>query len=505
MSSWTPVADLDELPVKTLRRIDVNGTAILLVRDGHRLFALGANCPHAGAPLEKGALCNGRLVCPWHKAVFAIGDGRVLEPPALESLPAWPVRVEGTRVSIDAEARARVTNGSLGSGQRIAIIGGGAAGASAIAALHEAGFDGEATLFAAEPEPPYDRTTLSKFVPAGEMAPDDVPPLLPRGVVDDAHLRIDHTRVERLDVPARRLALADGREAAFDAVLVASGGVARRPDVPGADGKNVHVLRTLRDAASVLAALAPGDHAAILGNSFIGLETASALRKRGVGVTLIAPHCVPLLRPLGARVGALFRELHEAHGTKFLQGEARHIDDTGVTLADGRHVRADAVIAGLGVRPATDFVEGITRDDDGGLAVDATLRVAEGVYAAGDIAAFPIPGSRERGRIEHWRVAQQHGRVAALNMIGEDAHYTAVPFFWTFHYGRRFDYVGHVHEWDEVVINGRLDGPKFVALYARFGRVKAVLALGCEQAMATLVERMREPLALEEACSLLAI
>lgn len=138
MSSWTPVADLDELPVKTLRRIDVNGTAILLVRDGHRLFALGANCPHAGAPLEKGALCNGRLVCPWHKAVFAIGDGRVLEPPALESLPAWPVRVEGTRVSIDAEARARVTNGSVGGGQRIAIIGGGAAGASAIAALHEA-------------------------------------------------------------------------------------------------------------------------------------------------------------------------------------------------------------------------------------------------------------------------------------------------------------------------------------------------------------------------------
>jgi NADPH-dependent 2,4-dienoyl-CoA reductase/sulfur reductase-like enzyme len=156
-------------------------------------------------------------------------------------------------------------------------------------------------------------------------------------------------------------------------------------------------------------------------------------------------------------------------------------------------------VVGVGVHPATEFVEGVEREEDDGLPVDAAMRVADAVYAAGDIAAFPLPRGGPRVRVEHWRVAQQQARVAARNMLGGDvatkeAVYDGVPFFWTYHFGKRFEYLGHAETWDETVIEGDLDRQTFVALLVRRGLVAAAVACGRERATAILAERLRTPL-----------
>lgn len=521
MVGWIKAIDVAALPVQGMQRVEIEGTPILLVNTGGQIRAFSGNCPHAGAPLDQGALCEGRIVCPWHKAGFSTADGRWLEPPALEGLSTYPVRVEGDAVFVELEPQhARVVpvvpiaaRADGAAARRFAIIGGGAAGAAAAATLLETGCDGEVTMFAAEPQAPYDRTCLSKFVPAGEMAPDDVPPILPGSVESDARMRIEHVEVKRFDVQTKQVTLADGRLATFDAVLIACGSAATRPAVPGADLGRIYTLRNVGDAAAILNALSSGDHAVILGDSFIGLETASALRKRGVEVTIVAPGGLPLQRALGARVGALFREWHEANGVVFRRAKASRFEGShdveAVCLDDGGTLHARAVIAGIGVRPATQFVHGIELDEDGGVSVDDTMRATPDVYAVGDIARFPLanPGGTtpQRIRIEHWRVAQQQARIAALNMLGHNARYEGVPFFWTEHYGKRVDYLGHADHWDDLVISGRPGDERFGILYSRLGRLQAALGCGYEREMALLSVRMREHLSIDSARAILGL
>lgn len=523
MARWIKAMEIAALPAQSMQRVELEGVAVLLVNAGTgshaRVRAFSANCPHAGAPLEQGALYGERVVCPWHKAAFAVENGHWLEPPALEGLKIYPVRVDSDAVFIDLESGRAVPQDQKQarreSQRHIAIIGGGAAAAAAAATLLEGSFAGNVTMFAAEPQAPYDRTCLSKFVPAGEMKPGEVPAILPEALTCDPRLRIEHIEVTRFDVPTRQMTLADGQQPSFDAVLIASGSAPLRPGIPGAELGHVFTLRTLGDAGGILEALSPGDPVIILGDSFIGLETASALRKRGVKVTIVAPSGLPLQRVLGARVGGLMREWHEANGAVFHRAKATRFEGVrtveSVEFDDGRTVRAKAVIVGIGVRPATQFLSGIELGEDGDVSVDATMRAAPDVYAVGDIARFPLgsmagtPGSAQTTRIEHWRVAQQQARIAALNMLGENVRYEGVPFFWTEHYDKRLDYLGHAGSWDDIVISGRPGDERFAILYLQLGRLQAALACGYEREMALLSERMRERLSTDEARGILGL
>jgi len=176
-------------------------------------------------------------------------------------------------------------------------------------------------------------------------------------------------------------------------------------------------------------------------------------------------------------------------------------------LDSGEKLPVDVVIIGTGVRPATDFLHGVELADDGGIPVDSSMHVvglAPGLYAAGDIAQFPLPRSDETLRIEHWRVAQQHARVAALNMAGGEEHYTGVPYFWTYHFGKRLEYLGHASEHDEVVIDGDLDAQAFIAYLMKDGHVAAAVTCDREAPAARLAEAMRSPLTLAQARSVAA-
>ncbi|MBV9117030.1 MAG: FAD-dependent oxidoreductase [Acetobacteraceae bacterium] len=193
----------------------------------------------------------------------------------------------------------------------------------------------------------------------------------------------------------------------------------------------------------------------------------------------------------------MFRRLHERKGVAFRLGqEVAAVEGDGrvreVVLRDGSRLPADLVVAGLGIAPATDFLRGVERREDGGVTVDARLRAAEALFAAGDIAAFPLRGDGPAVRVEHWRVAEQHGRVAALNMLGREASYDAVPYFWTIHFKKRLDYIGHAAPGDEVVVDGDLERPEFIACYLRDGRVTAVAGWDRDRQMAAAIHLMTE-------------
>ncbi len=332
---------------------------------------------------------------------------------------------------------------------------------------------------------------LSKYALSGQQGGEKTP-------LQDAAFYARHgierlaREVASIDPAARAISFADGGSLAYDAALLATGGVPRPLRLPGAELPGVFLLRTPGDAGAIVAAAERARSAVVIGSGFIAMEAAASLRERGLDVTVVTPQQAPFERQLGADIGSAFRRLHEQKGVAFRLGrEARSITGDGrvsaVRLDDGTILTADLVLAGLGIAPATEILRGVPRREDGGIAVDARLRVADGLYAAGDIAAFPLRGDGAAIRVEHWRVAQQHGRVAALNMLGGSVEYRAVPFFWTIQYMKRLDYLGHASKWDQVVIDGDLQKPEFVALYVQGARVAAVAGWDRDRQMAAAI------------------
>ena len=229
------------------------------------------------------------------------------------------------------------------------------------------------------------------------------------------------------------------------------------------------------------------------------MEAAASLRDLGLAVTVAGQKGLPFEPLLGRRVARALTSLHEREGVGFrLDAEVMQIEGReraeAVVLGSGERLPAGVVVLGVGVRPATGFLRGLALQEDGGISVDKRLRAAPGLWAAGDVAA--VDGAT---RIEHWRVAQQHGRAAALDMLGDGGDFSGVPFFWSAQHGYRIDLLGQVPKGSDPVVDGDLDGMNFLAYYAEGTQVRAVLSAGRETATAWLCERMRGPLTLDEA------
>lgn len=483
-----------------MTQVDANGTPVLLARVGGRLHACTAHCTHYGAPLATGVLDGTRVVCPWHHAVFDVASGALCEPPALDALKTFDVRESGGDVFVRVPAPAEIvgegadyaeTDGETPEmaaptdGRLFLVLGAGAAAQACAEALREEGFTGRIALAASEATPPYDRTKLSKGVAAGTAGDASLP-------LRDAAFYTRHgidlwtgRTAERLDPDTKTVRFADGETVVYDACLVATGGTPNRLPVPGADLPGVFVLRSLADAHALVAAADGATRAVVVGASFIGMETASSLTDRGIAVTVVDRADTPLAAALGADVGGVFQTAAEAKGASFRLGagiERIEADDGGglaVVLASGERLAGDLVVMGVGVRPATAFLDGAPfRRADGGLETDAALRLADSLFAAGDVAAFPDAGSGRRVRIEHWRLAMQHGRATARAMLGHDEPFAGVPFFWTSQFGIGLRYVGHAEKPNETVIDGSLADRTFVAYYAEGDRIVAAAAIG---------------------------
>ncbi|WPN57795.1 FAD-dependent oxidoreductase [Pseudomonas sp. P9_31] len=496
------VARFADVPLDRGLEVRIDKMKIVLLRVGDQLRAYQGKCPHAGAPLAKGALCEGRLICPWHKAAYRLEDGALFEPPSLDSLRRYPLEVRDDEVWVDDQPMPSPSTPPVDDKRTFAIIGAGAAGTACAAALREKGFGGRVLLIDREPEAGYDRTVLSKFVIAGEMPPDEVPPLRDEDFYREQRIERINSDVLGLDTPNRTLRLADGQSLSYDAAVIATGGIPKSLSLPGTDLPQVFVLRSKAQAQQILKTAKPGQRAVIVGDSFIGLESASSLRQYGLDVTVLARHAIPFKAQFGDAVGKAIRALHEANGVVFhTDGEAAKIEGTGkveaVLLDNGQRIAADLVLVGIGVTPATAPFADLPKEKDQSLKVDGGMRVTDGLWAVGDIATFPLNGQPQR--IEHWRLAQQQARIAAANMLGGDERYLDVPYFWTWHFGKNYDYLGHAEAWDEVEFKGDPEHPPFIGLFGKNGVVAAAVACDQERAMAMLAERMKQPLSVDEA------
>ena len=486
-----------------MKEFSIDETRILLARAGDQFHAVSATCTHYGGPLAEGVLCGTRVMCPWHHAVFNVVNGDLEEPPALDALTCYHVRVEGERVLVsvpedasDRRTPAMVQRDTAADSRQFVIIGAGAAGYAAAQTLREEGFRGTVVMITREERAPYDRPNLSKDYLHGHADPEWMPLRSDEFFKDHDIQLVLNQEVTRVNAHSKTITFDGGETMEYDALLVATGGAPVRLNISGSDLKNVCLLRSFTDADSIIETASRSRRAVVVGGSFIGMEAAYSLRERGLEVIVVAPSKEPFETTLGAEVGALFRHVHESHGVNFKLGsivyrfEGTH-DVEAVILDNGDRIEADMVVVGVGVRPLTHFLEGVDLDEAGGVVVDSRLSATDGIYAAGDIASFIDVRTGERMRIEHWRTAQQQGRTAARNMIGRDVEFDAVPFFWTQQFDAGLLYAGHAKSWDQIVYSGDVSSRDFLAFYVKNDRVLAVAGMNRDREMAAAEELMR--------------
>jgi 3-phenylpropionate/trans-cinnamate dioxygenase ferredoxin reductase component len=365
---------------------------------------------------------------------------------------------------------------------RFVIVGGGLAGGTAAATLRDEGFDGEITLFAAEPHLPYERPPLSKSYLRGETPFDDA---LVRSndywETNGVELRTG-TRVTAID-PSRKTVSVQGDEAPFDRLLLATGARNRRFPIPGIDLEGVYALRTVEECDRIREEIEPGRRTVVGGFGFIGSEVTASLRERGVEVTAIDGGGVPLERVLGRQVGGVLEGIHRDHGVGLLfQDRVAAFEGSGrvatVVTSAGRRVECDFAVVGLGVEPAVELALEAGIDTDNGIVVDSLCRTsAPGVFAAGDVANHDHPLFHRRIRTEHWHNARRQGRAAALSMLGRNNPYDEIHWFWSDQYDQNLQYAGFHTTWDDLVVRGSLEDRRFLAFYLQEGVVQSVVGL----------------------------
>jgi 3-phenylpropionate/trans-cinnamate dioxygenase ferredoxin reductase subunit len=362
------------------------------------------------------------------------------------------------------------------------IVGAGLAGGRTAEALRDQGFGGRIVLLGAEPHRPYERPPLSKGYLMGSAERDTVFVHPYDWYSDnDVELRSDCV-VTGIDRKAHVVTSADAQAVDYDKLLIATGATPRRLPIAGADADGVHYLRSLDDSETLRARLSAISNLVIIGAGWIGLEVAAAARHAGVAVTVLETAELPLLRVLGPEIAEVFASLHREHGvnlrfktlTSTITTSGGKV--TGVELHDGTSLAADAVLVAVGVEPNVQLAAEAGLKVDNGIVTDASLRTEdENIFAAGDVANAWHPLLGRHIRVEHWANALNQPATAAAAMLGRDATYSRLPYFYSDQYDLGMEYVGHVEPdgYDQVVVRGDLGGREFIAFWLTDNRVLA--------------------------------
>lgn len=363
------------------------------------------------------------------------------------------------------------------------IVGGSLAGATAAITLREEDAGASVTVIGAERQPPYERPPLSKAYLRGEVPFD-------KALVRPAAFYAEHgietmlgIRVTRIDPSERFVELEDGRRVGFDALLVATGGRNRRLSIPGRELDGIYGLRSVEDADRIRAEITPGRRAVVVGMGFIGSEVAASLRQKDLDVVAIEPAKTPLFRVLGQGVGQRLADLHRARGVRTIfEDTVTAFEGIGrvarVLTKGGLQLDCDFVVAGIGIEPVVDLLDGTGVQVDNGVVVDQYCETTvPGIYAAGDVANHYHPVFERRIRVEHWQNAVKQGAAAARNMLGRAVPYDEIHWFWSDQYDANLQYAGFHTTWEQLVVRGRLDSETFLAFYVNGGRIDAVVGL----------------------------
>lgn len=388
--------------------------------------------------------------------------------------------------------------------ERIVVVGASLAGARAAEGVRRAGFDGALTVVGAEPHLPYQRPPLSKDYLAGESGRDALDVRLDAATVEGVEWMLGWRAVGlSLDRRSVRVAPVDGdggdeHQFAFDGLVIATGCTARTlPGPPVEAGlAGLHVLRTVDDADRIRADLSHRPEVVVVGAGFIGLEVASTCAKLGLNVTVIEMLPVPLARAIGPEAGALLTAMHRDHGVTIrtstpieaLETAQGHV--TGVRLGGGEVIKADVVVAGVGVSPATAWLEGSGLDVSNGVLCNASgfARGPGGaplgyVVAAGDVARWRHPLFDADLRVEHWSHATEQGAAAGTHLVlglDDAPEFASVPYFWSDQHGQKVSFVGTCRDGDAVHIVEHQPDERTVIVYERDGTVVGALGINAQ-------------------------
>ncbi|MDP1026877.1 FAD-dependent oxidoreductase [Sphingomonas sp. KR1UV-12] len=366
----------------------------------------------------------------------------------------------------------------------VVIVGAGHAGAQAAVALRQEGFEGTIAVVAAESELPYERPPLSKEYLAGQKPFER---MLIRPAAFWAERGIEMLlgrRVERVDPANRTILTDDGVATSYGYLIWAAGGEPRRLTCAGHHLAGMHAVRTRADVDRLLAELPSAREIVVIGGGYIGLEAAAALTKFGKSVTLVETLDRVLARVAGEPLSRFYEAEHRAHGVRLLLGSTVECIEgeravSGVRLVRGELLPADIVIVGIGIVPAVGPLADAGAEVGNGVVVDGACRTSlPNVFAIGDCAAHPNRFAEGATiRLESVQNANDQAVTAARNIVGREARYDAVPWFWSNQYDLKLQTVGLSTGHDEAVLRGDPATRSFSVVYLRRGRVIAVDAV----------------------------
>ena len=371
------------------------------------------------------------------------------------------------------------------------LVGGGLASAHCAAELRKRGAEGSILLAGREPEPPYERPPLSKEYMRGEAVREDAYVNPPGWYEENGVELLTGVNVMSLDPAARTAKLQGGEEVRFGKALLATGAMVNILRVEGAENEGIHYLRAFGNSDAIRADAEGAGHVVLIGGSYIGTEVAASLTAKGVECTIVMMEDVALSRTFGEDAGRWFQGQLEAHGVTVHGGEELEAFEgdgriKAVLTKSGRAIECDAAIVGAGVRPDAMLAQRAGLEVEDGIVCDSKLATsAEGVHAAGDCCSYDSVVHGRRIRVEHWDVAMQQGMHAARNMLGEDADYDVVPYFFSdLADWASLEYVGPAYEWYDEVWRGDGDGGEFSVWYLKDGRVAGALSVGRSEDLA---------------------
>jgi 3-phenylpropionate/trans-cinnamate dioxygenase ferredoxin reductase component len=367
------------------------------------------------------------------------------------------------------------------------LIGGGLAAANCARWLREEGAEGSVMLVGREPHRPYNRPPLSKGYMQGAESEDEAL-FRPDEWWDENDIEVlTRTSVMRLDTEQRVASLSNRQEVAFDKALIATGANVRRLRVEGGDHDGIHYLRTFPNSTQIREEAKEAEHVVLVGGSYIGCEVAASLTASlGVKCSVVMMEDVAFERSFGPEVGRFFQGVLEEHGIEFHGGdeldrfEGEEAGVSSVHTKGGLDLDCDLVVIGAGVVPDAMLAKqaGLEIGEAGGVRCSSQLETSvPGIFAAGDMCEYDSPIHGRPLRVEHWDVAFNQGRTAALNMLGQGVDHDVVPYFfsdladWS-----SMEYVGPGS--GEPVIRGSMDDGDFTAFYLDVGKVTAALTVG---------------------------
>ena len=367
------------------------------------------------------------------------------------------------------------------------LIGGGMAAGNCARWLREEGGQGSILLVGREPDPPYNRPPLSKTYLQGKESREEVL-FRPDEWWDEQNIeRLQRTSVMKLATTERVATLSTKEEIEFGTALLATGANVKRLRVDGCDLDGINYLRAFANSDAIRAEAQTRKRAVLIGGSYIGCEVAASLTAAyDVDCTVVMMEDVTFEHFFGDRVGGFFQGVLEEHGVTIhggqelerFEGDGERV--TKVVTKKGLELDCDFVVVGIGVTPDVTLARaaGLELGEAGGVRCTAGLESSvSGIYAAGDICEYDSPIHGAPMRIEHWDVAFNQGKTAALNMLGRGVEHDAVPYFfsdladWV-----SMEYVGPGS--GDAVVRGSMEQHDFTAFYVGDGRVTAALTVG---------------------------